>query len=241
MLRKNRRVFSRKSPEIYLALAFQKIIKLTLYFIFFLKKFLHLELYPEDFTKFCNAEIAEVFRGDEEVFEEKLCLSSQSFCHTFLREFLYLQKFAKKLFVLCASFIIFIRKSALKLKMSENEISTIVIGLAIQIHKKLGPGLLENVYKECLFYKIKQRGLHVEKEKSMPLVFEEIKLDCGYRIDLVVENKFIIEIKAIEALTINHLAQTLTYLKLGNYRLGLLINFNEALLKSGIRRVANNL
>jgi len=125
--------------------------------------------------------------------------------------------------------------------MSENEISTIVIGLAIQIHKTLGPGLLESVYKECLFYKIKQRGLHVEKEKAMPLISEEIKLDCGYRIDLLVENKFVIEIKTVEILTINHLAQTLTYLKLRNYKLGLLINFNEALLKNGIRRVANNL
>jgi GxxExxY protein len=125
--------------------------------------------------------------------------------------------------------------------MTENEISTTIIGLAIQIHRTLGPGLLENVYKECLFYKIKQRGLNVEKEKSMPLLFEEIKLDCGYRIDLLVENKFIIEIKAVESLTVNHLAQTLTYLKLGNYKLGLLINFNEAVLKNGIRRVANNL
>lgn len=125
--------------------------------------------------------------------------------------------------------------------MNENEISTTIIGLAIQIHRKLGPGLLENVYKECLFYKIKQCGLAVEKEKSMPLLFEEVKLDCGYRIDLLVENKFIIEIKAVESLTVNHLAQTLTYLKLGNYKLGLLINFNEAVLKNGIRRVANNL
>lgn len=125
--------------------------------------------------------------------------------------------------------------------MTENEISTIVIGLAIDIHKKLGSGLLENVYQECLFYKIKQKGLIVEKEKPMPLIFEEIKLDCGYRIDLLVENKFIIEIKTVEALTVNHLAQTLTYLRLGNYKLGLLINFNELLLKNGIRRVANNL
>ncbi|MBS7255235.1 GxxExxY protein [Flavobacterium branchiicola] len=125
--------------------------------------------------------------------------------------------------------------------MNENEISTIIIGLAIQIHKTIGPGLLENVYKECLFYKIKQRGLQVEKEKSIPLIFEEIKLDSSYRIDLLVENKFIIEIKAVESLTVNHLAQTLTYLRLGNYKLGLLINFNEALLKNGIRRVANNL
>lgn len=125
--------------------------------------------------------------------------------------------------------------------MTENEISTTIIGLAIQIHRKLGPGLLENVYKECLFYKIKQCGLVVVKEKTMPLLFEEIKLDCGYRIDLLVENKFIVEIKAVESLTVNHLAQTLTYLKLGNYKLVLLINFNEAVLKNGIRRVANNL
>ena len=125
--------------------------------------------------------------------------------------------------------------------MTENEISSIVIGLAIEIHKKIGPGLLENAYQECLFYKIKQRGLVVEKEKSMPLIFEDVKLDCGYRIDLLVENKFIIEIKSVESLTVNHLAQTLTYLKLGNYKLGLLINFNEALLKNGVRRVVNNL
>lgn len=124
--------------------------------------------------------------------------------------------------------------------MIENEISTMIIGLAINIHRALGPGLLENVYKECLFYKIKQSGLKVEKEKSIPLIFEEIKLECGYRIDLLVENKFVIEIKAVESLTVNHLAQTLTYLKLGNYKLGLLINFNEALLKNGIRRVINN-
>ncbi|MEN2486498.1 GxxExxY protein [Flavobacterium sp. B11] len=125
--------------------------------------------------------------------------------------------------------------------MNENEISTIVIGLAIEIHRKLGPGLLENVYQECLFYKIKQRGLLVEKEKPMPLIFEEIKLDCGYRIDLLVENKFVIEIKAVEALTVNHLAQTLTYLKLAKCKLGLLINFNESLLKNGIRRVINDI
>lgn len=125
--------------------------------------------------------------------------------------------------------------------MTENEISNIIIGLAIEIHKKLGPGLLENVYKECLFYKIKQYGLFVEKEKALPLVFEEVKLDCGYRIDLLVENKFLIEIKSVESLTSNHLAQTLTYLKLGNYKLGLIINFSEILLKNGIRRVANNL
>ncbi|MBS7230485.1 GxxExxY protein [Flavobacterium psychroterrae] len=125
--------------------------------------------------------------------------------------------------------------------MTENEISTIIIGFAIEIHKVLGPGLLENAYQECLFYKIKQSGLLVEKEKAMPLNFEEVQLDCGYRIDILVENKLIIEIKSVESLSIKHLAQTLTYLKLGNYKLGLLINFNEVLLKNGIRRVVNNL
>ena len=124
--------------------------------------------------------------------------------------------------------------------MTENEISKIIIGLAIQVHRILGPGLLENAYKECLFYKINQFGLFVEKEKGLPLVFEEVKLDCGYRVDLLVENKLIIELKSVESLWDIHLAQTLTYLKLGNYKLGLLINFNEVLLKNGIRRVVNN-
>lgn len=125
--------------------------------------------------------------------------------------------------------------------MTENEISNKIIGLAIEIHKKLGPGLLENAYKECLFYKINKSGLFVEKEKAMPLIFEDVKLDCGYRVDLLVEKKLIIEIKSVESLNTVHLAQTLTYLRLGNYKLGLLINFNEILLKNGIRRVANNL
>lgn len=124
--------------------------------------------------------------------------------------------------------------------MTENEISTIIIGLAIQVHRALGPGLLENAYQECLYYKIKQRGLLVEKEKAMPLIFEEVKLDCGYRVDLLVENKFIFEIKSVESLTVQHLAQTLTYLRLGNYKLGLLINFKEILLKNGVRRVIND-
>lgn len=125
--------------------------------------------------------------------------------------------------------------------MTENEISTKIIGLAIEVHRSLGPGLLENAYKECLFYKINQLGLFVEKEKAMPLIFEEVKLDCGYRVDLLVEKKFVIEIKSVESLNEIHLAQTLTYLKLGNYKLGLLINFNEVLLKNGVRRVVNNL
>ncbi len=91
------------------------------------------------------------------------------------------------------------------------------------------------------YFRTRQRGLFVEKEKALPLVFEEVKLDCGYRIDILVESKLLVEIKSVESLTVNHLAQTLTYLKLGNFKLGLLINFNESLLKNGIRRVANNL
>lgn len=123
--------------------------------------------------------------------------------------------------------------------MNENELANKIIGLAIEVHKALGPGLLESAYKECLFYKIKQAGFSVEKEKPMPLVFENVKLDCGYRIDLLVENKLVIEIKAVNALNNIHLAQTLTYLRLGNFKLGLLINFNVPLLKNGIKRVIN--
>ncbi|HNW99072.1 MAG TPA: GxxExxY protein [Bacteroidales bacterium] len=125
--------------------------------------------------------------------------------------------------------------------MTENELSNIVIGLAIEVHTALGPGLLESAYKECLYYKINKAGLFVEKEKPMPLIFEEVKLDCGYRIDLAIERKLVIEIKSVEALNDIHLAQTLTYLKLGNYKLGLLINFNVLRLKEGIKRVVNNL
>lgn len=123
--------------------------------------------------------------------------------------------------------------------MTENEISNKVIGLAMEVHTALGPGLLESAYKECLFYKIGKTGLFVEKEKPMPLVFDEVKLECGYRIDLLVENKLVIEIKSVEALNDVHLAQTLTYMKLGNYKLGLLINFNVSRLKDGIKRVIN--
>ena len=123
--------------------------------------------------------------------------------------------------------------------MTENELSNKIIGLAIEVHTAFGPGLLESAYKECLFYKIGKSGIFVEKEKPMPLVFDEVRLECGYRIDLVTENKLVIEIKSIEALNDIHLAQTLTYLKLGNYKLGLLINFNVIKLKDGIKRVIN--
>ena len=123
--------------------------------------------------------------------------------------------------------------------MQENELSGKVIGLAMEVHSALGPGLLEHVYKECLFYKIQKTGLIVEKEKALPLIYEDVKLDCGYRIDLLVENRLLLELKAIDALNDLHLAQTLTYLRVGNYRLGLLINFNVLKLKDGIKRVIN--
>jgi GxxExxY protein len=123
--------------------------------------------------------------------------------------------------------------------MTENDLANKIIGLSIDIHKALGPGLLESAYKECLYYKIINSGYSCEKEKAMPLIYEEVKLECGYRIDLLVERKLIIEIKSVDVLNDVHLAQTLTYLKLGNYKLGLLINFNVFLLKEGIKRVIN--
>lgn len=123
--------------------------------------------------------------------------------------------------------------------MNENELSNRLIGSAIEVHKALGPGLLESAYKECLFYEISKAGLYVEKEKPMPLVYQEVKLECGYRLDLLIEKKLVVEIKSVEALNEVHFAQTLTYMKLGGYKLGLLINFNVVRLKEGIKRVIN--
>ena len=123
--------------------------------------------------------------------------------------------------------------------MSNNELTHSIIGCAMDIHKVLGPGLLESAYKECLYFKLIQSKLYVEKEKSMPLVYEKVKLDCGFRIDLLVENKIVIEVKSVDFLNNIHMAQTLTYMKLGHYRLGLLINFNVLRLKDGIKRVIN--
>ncbi len=122
---------------------------------------------------------------------------------------------------------------------AENFISNKIIGLAIDVHKSLGPGLLESAYQECLYYELKNEGFKVEKEKPMPIVYKDIKLDHGYRIDLLVENKVVVEIKTVDALIDVHFAQVLTYLKLGNYKLGLLINFNVPLLKNGIKRIIN--
>jgi GxxExxY protein len=125
--------------------------------------------------------------------------------------------------------------------MTENEISEKIIGCAIQVHRELGPGLLESSYEECLYYELFQSGLYVEKQKPLPLAYKEVKLDCGYRIDLIVERKVIIEVKSVEALNDIHLAQVLTYLKLSNCKLGLLMNFNVLLVKDGIKRIVNKL
>jgi GxxExxY protein len=127
----------------------------------------------------------------------------------------------------------------IKNQLVENELATKVIGVCIEVHKLLGPGLLESAYQEVLFYKLKKSGFTVVKEKPMPLIVDEVKLEVGYRIDLLVENRLVIEVKAVEAINDVHLAQTLTYLKLGNYKLGLLVNFNVAMMKEGIRRVIN--
>jgi GxxExxY protein len=125
--------------------------------------------------------------------------------------------------------------------MTENEITNQIINASIEVYKTLGPGLLESVYHECLYHELVHRGLNVEKEKNLPIVFKEVKLNAGYRIDLLVNHTIIVELKSVETINDLHVAQTLTYLKLSNLKLALLINFNVPLLKNGIRRIANNL
>lgn len=124
--------------------------------------------------------------------------------------------------------------------MEINDLSYKIIGLAIDVHKELGPGLLESAYQECLYYEIKNAGLKVEKELALPITYKDIKLDHGYRIDLLIENKLVLELKTVENFTDVHFAQILTYLKLGNYPVGLLINFNSKILKNNIKRFINN-
>jgi GxxExxY protein len=125
--------------------------------------------------------------------------------------------------------------------MNENELSRIVFNDALKVHRNLGPGLLESSYEECLFYELQKSGLLIERHKPLPLIYEDIKLDIGYRVDLLIERKLIIELKSVETLNDIHFAQLLTYLKLSNCKLGLLINFNVTLIKNGIKRIANNL
>lgn len=123
--------------------------------------------------------------------------------------------------------------------MNENELSNIIIGCALEVHTQLGPGLLESAYKECLYYELKNLKLDVQKEKALPIVYKEVRLDHGYRIDLLVNNKVVIEIKTVDFFVEVHTAQVLTYLKLGNYKLGLILNFYVSSLKNGIKRVVN--
>jgi GxxExxY protein len=125
--------------------------------------------------------------------------------------------------------------------MTENELSKIVFNCALKVHQNLGPGLLESAYEECLFYELKKTGYDIQKQKALPLVYEEVRLDIGYRIDIIIENKLILEIKSVEILNDVHFAQLLTYLKLTDCKRGLLINFNVHLIKNGIKRVVNNL
>lgn len=125
--------------------------------------------------------------------------------------------------------------------MTENELSKIVFDSALRVHRNLGPGLLESSYEECLFYELNKSRLLIERQKALPLIYEDIRLDVGYRVDLLIEKKLVIELKAVEALNEVHFAQMLTYLKLSNCKLGLLINFNVTLIKNGIKRIANNL
>jgi len=121
----------------------------------------------------------------------------------------------------------------------ENNLSHLIIGAAMEVHKHLGPGLLKSAYQTCLAYELNERGIYVIKEKPMPVIYKGIKLNHGYRIDLLVENKVVVEIKTVEAINGVHIAQVLTYLKLGDYKLGLILNFHTLSLKNGIKRVIN--
>ena len=121
-----------------------------------------------------------------------------------------------------------------------NKITETIIGVAIDIHKALGPGLLESAYEACMVYDLIQSGLKLEQQKPLPVIYREVKLECGYRLDLMIENEVIVEIKSVEKLLPIHKAQLMSYLKLSDCKVGLLINFNIELLKDGTQRVVNN-
>ena len=121
--------------------------------------------------------------------------------------------------------------------MTEDQISRIILDCAFKVHTTLGPGLLESAYRTCLAYELRKTGLQVEEEKALPLIYEEIKLECGYRIDILVNSKVVIELKAVEAINDVHIAQMLTYMKLSGCHLGLLLNFYTKSLKEGIKRL----
>lgn len=125
--------------------------------------------------------------------------------------------------------------------MNENEITEKIIGASIEVHMALGPGLLESTYEACLYYELEQKGLWVEKQVALPVSYKEVELEIGYRLDLLVEYKIIVELKSVSELLPIHTAQLLTYLKLSEHRLGLIINFNVSKLTDGVKRIANKL
>jgi len=128
-----------------------------------------------------------------------------------------------------------------EMKKKLNMITENIIGAAIDVHRELGPGLLESSYEVCLAHELAKRGLHFERHKELPITYQEVRIDCGYRIDLLVESEVIVELKAIEKLQPIHQAQLLTYLKLSGCRVGLIINFNLRILKDGIKRLVNGI
>jgi len=125
--------------------------------------------------------------------------------------------------------------------MTENEVSKIIVDVAFKVHTRLGPGLLESVYEEILYFELTKLGLRVERQKAIPVIWEDLRMEIGFRADLIIENKVIIEIKSVEIIAPVHPKQLLTYLKITGIKLGLLINFNEVLIKDGITRIVNNL
>jgi len=120
--------------------------------------------------------------------------------------------------------------------MTDNELTRTIIGAAIEVHRNLGPGLLESTYRNCLIQELSLRGLKVASEQPIPVVYKDVKLECGFRLDLLVEDEIVVELKSVEAIARVHEATVLTYLRLSHHRIGLLINFNVAILKEGLRR-----
>lgn len=125
--------------------------------------------------------------------------------------------------------------------MTENEISKIVFENGLKIHRKLGVGLFETIYEECLFYELQKEGLVVERQKFLNLQYEELLLERAFKMDLLIENKVVLEIKSVESLNNFHASQLKNYLRIGNFKLGMLLNFNSQLFKNGVKRIANNL
>ncbi len=153
-----------------------------------------------------------------------------------------MQQTTRKIIVLAGEAVTqsYTEKNRVAQRMVDNQLTSKVIAAAIKVHRILGPGFLESAYRECLYYELKLLSLKVEKEKSMPIIYGEVRLDHGYRLDLLVEDSLVLELKTVECFTDVHFAQLVTYLRFGNYPLGLLINFNTTLLKNGIKRVINS-